>query len=40
MNFFNKFSVGFVASDSLNFTFDELFTLEKKEYNDFMPVAV
>jgi hypothetical protein len=40
INFFNKFSVGFVAADVLNFTFDELSTRDKKEYNDFMPVAV
>jgi hypothetical protein len=40
INFFNKFSVGFVAIDVLNFTFDALSTRDKKEYNDFMPVAV
>jgi hypothetical protein len=40
INFLNKFSVGLVAADALNFTFDALFTRDKKEYNDFMPVAV
>jgi hypothetical protein len=40
INFFNKFSVGLVAADALNFTFDALSTRDKKEYNDFMPVAV
>ena len=39
-NFFNKFSVGLVARDSLNFTFDTVCTRDTREYNDFMPVAI
>jgi hypothetical protein len=39
-NFFNKFSVGFVARVALNFTVDAVCTRDTREYNDFMPVAV
>jgi hypothetical protein len=40
INFFNKFSDWFDAVNTLNLTFDEIFTRDKKEYKDFIPNEV